>query len=346
MEKLEILASITRLSPNVVRVLGQNPGKFQLQGTNTYIVGKENPYTLIDTGEGKDEYIPILESALRETAPLKNGDKPHVSDIVLSHWHIDHVNGLPAVLSLLRKLWDEGKSSSSSSAPFQPPRIHKFPFPNNSEPERSTVSSIIDALPPGSFTPSPTGKPLHDLHDWQVLSMESVAMKVLHTPGHTTDSICLYIPDDKALYTADTVLGQGTAVFEDLSTYMNSLQKMLDLHIGPIDLDIHTAGSAPTYQVLYPGHGPVVSDGARLIETYIKHRLEREKQVLQVLESDTPSSSHWTTWEVVKKIYAEYPENLWLPAAHGVNLHMLKLEKDGVVKKVGGEGVETAWAKL
>ncbi|KAK7461050.1 hypothetical protein VKT23_008978 [Stygiomarasmius scandens] len=305
---------------------------------------------LIDTGEGKEEYIPVLESALRETAPLKNQDEPHISDIVISHWHHDHVGGLPAVLSLLRKLWDEGKHPT----PFKPPRLHKFSFPPNEEPERSIVSSIIDTLPAGSFTPNPEGKAFYDLHDSQVLGMETTAMRVLHTPGHTVDSICLFIPDDKALYTADSILGQGTAVFEDLSAYMTSLQKMLDFNTGPIDVDIYTAANAPTYNVLYPGHGPVVSDGAKLIETYIKHRLEREKQVLQVLESPPPNvqaageqgSGKWTTWEVVSKIYAEYPENLWLPAAHGIDLHMKKLEKDGVVKRFGGEGVETVWAKL
>ncbi|KAF5352025.1 hypothetical protein D9758_009416 [Tetrapyrgos nigripes] len=339
MEKLEVLASITRLSSNVVRVLGQNPGKFQLQGTNTYIVGKQNPYTLIDTGEGKAEYIPVLESALRETVPLTDPNEPHVSDIVISHWHHDHVGGLPDVLSLLRKLWDE----RSSPTPFKPPRLHKFPFPSNDEPDRSIVSSIIQSLPPGSFTPTPEGKPFHDIFDSQVLSAKSTPMKVLHTPGHTADSICLYIPEDKALYTADTVLGQGTAVFEDLSAYINSLRKMLDFHSGPIDVDIHTASIAPTYQVLYPGHGPVVSEGAKTIEMYINHRLQREKQVLQVLDSPSPSAKaqgsggesprNWTTWDVVTKIYAEYPENLWLPAAHGIDLHMKKLEKDGAVRK-------------
>ena len=51
-------------------------------------------------------------------------------------------------------------------------------------------------------------------------------------------------------------------VFDDLYSYMKSLEKLLLL--------------SPT--VLYPGHGPVVANGREMIEEYIKHRNEREHQ--------------------------------------------------------------------
>ncbi|KAJ3863838.1 beta-lactamase-like protein [Lentinula novae-zelandiae] len=335
METLEILGSITRLSPIVVRVLGQNPGKFTLQGTNTYIVGRQRPYVLVDTGEGKEEYVPILESALRVPLSSEDSDIPDVSDIIISHWHGDHVGGLPSVLALLRRLWDERKTG----LPFTPPRLHKFPLPANKLPEQSNLPSIINSLPSKSFTPA-SDSVFYDLQDGQEFTTSSTLLRVLHTPGHTRDSICLYIPEDRALYTADTVLGQGTAVFEDLRSYISSLRKMLDYQ------------KYHSYDVLYPGHGPVVKEGAKLIDTYIRHRLEREAQILEVLQKAPPSpdvnessgSARWSTWTIVSKIYQGYPESLWTPASHSINLHMKKLEADGIVKKLGGEGVNTKWA--
>ncbi|KAF8638788.1 hypothetical protein AX17_001847 [Amanita inopinata Kibby_2008] len=355
MEQLRALSSLARLSDSVVRVLAQNPGRFTLQGTNTYIVGKENPYILIDTGEGRDDYLPLLESALRELAQPTNPTQPDISDIIISHWHHDHVGGLPTVLSLLRKRWEARKTGF----PYQPPRLHKLPLPTEAAPAAHssfhTLPSVVKSLSRDLFTPAPDGNAFHALYDGQLLPASTASpLCVLHTPGHTADSICIYMPSDRALYTADTVLGQGTAVFEDLSAYLSSLNKML----GYIRAQEQNTFNLPVS--LYPGHGPVLSDGARVIDMYIKHRLEREAQIIHVLQNSPPSDTdagslmkrcsderartHWTTWSIVGKMYATYPEPLWVPAARGIDLHLQKLEADGVVERLGGDGTGTRWA--
>jgi ribonuclease/clavin/mitogillin len=175
-----------------------------------------------------------------------------VTDIVLTHWHGDHWKGLPGVLDLL------GEMYPSSEAP----RIHKFPCPEQDGP-------ILDALASSRFTRSSPEQSFHALEDTQRLHP---SLQVLHTPGHTTDSICL-LYNSTSLFTADTVLGQGTTVFEDLSSYINSLERTADVLEREVDEKAR----------LLPGHGPVIEDGVPKLREYVAHRAERECQVLDAL---------------------------------------------------------------
>ena len=287
----------------------------------------------MDAGQGIDSYTPLLRQALETHAVEKEAQL--ISDVIITHRHGDHIGGLPSVLKLVRTIWNE---RHGTSLPFIPPRVHKYPL---STPD-DTIDKVVQSLSPTTdVIPAPSGDLLHDLHDGQKVTTttadtEPAELVVVHTPGHTPDSLCLYFKPDQALFTADTILGQGTAVFEDLGTYMSSLRKLLDLN------------REHPYTILYPGHGPEVTEGSGRIATYLQHRVDRENQVIQVLTSKVAAQGQgsvtWTTWDIVGVIYKNYPQNLWEPAAHGVNLHLLKLESEGKVKSLGGEGKDKQWS--
>ncbi|RWA05102.1 hypothetical protein EKO27_g10003 [Xylaria grammica] len=87
------LPEVERLSPACIRILAGNPGKFQLQGTNTYLVGTGPERLLIDTGEGKPSWQLALKRVLEE-------EKATVQSALLTHWHPDHTQGVPQLLQL------------------------------------------------------------------------------------------------------------------------------------------------------------------------------------------------------------------------------------------------------
>lgn len=121
-------------------------------------------------------------------------------------------------------------------------------------------------------------------------------------------------------------------MFEDLGTYISSLHKLLAFQSD--------------YTVLYPGHGPIVAEGPKLIGTYVAHRMEREAQIVSVIEKPRSDGQPWSTWGIVSTIYSAYPQDLWEGAAQSVNQHLAKLQAEGKAKKVGGEGKDVKWELL
>ncbi len=91
--KLVPLAEVERLSPTCIRILGGNPGRMALQGTNTYLLGTGPKRILIDTGEGMPAWIAAVQRTLDE-------EKATVAAALVTHWHIDHVSGVKQLLEL------------------------------------------------------------------------------------------------------------------------------------------------------------------------------------------------------------------------------------------------------
>ncbi|KAH6606304.1 metallo-beta-lactamase superfamily [Trichoderma cornu-damae] len=89
---LVALPMVQRLSPRCIRILGGNPGKFTLQGTNTYLLGTGHFRILIDTGEGRPAWI----RSLKETLTLEDAT---VKVAVITHWHHDHTGGIADLVS-------------------------------------------------------------------------------------------------------------------------------------------------------------------------------------------------------------------------------------------------------
>jgi endoribonuclease LACTB2 len=85
-------------SERVAVALGQNPSVFTGPGTNTYLVGTGRRRLLVDPGEGRPSYLPVLERAM-ERAGCEGFEA-----IVLTHGHPDHMGGVRSVLERFGEL--------------------------------------------------------------------------------------------------------------------------------------------------------------------------------------------------------------------------------------------------
>ena len=148
---------------------------------------------------------------------------------------------------------------------------------------------------------------------------DDVRLTVMHTPGHSPDSVCYYLENEGVLFTGDTILGASSTTISDLGQYLDSLGKLRDL---------------PNLQLLCPGHGPVIEEPVAYIDAYINGRHARERQILEAL-TENPEMK---TWAIMEQIYADLNlvPRLQRAADRQVATHLRKLEKEGRVRVYAG----------
>ncbi len=146
-----------------------------------------------------------------------------------------------------------------------------------------------------------------------VVELDGLRLEVVATPGHTGDSLSFVLPDTGALLTGDTVLGRGTTVVAHpdgrLSDYLDSLCRLEEL--------IAERGLAD----LLPGHGPALRDPLSVVQGYRRHRAERLEQVRAAVAGGAR-----TAREVVERVYADVPREVWPAAELSVRAQLEYLE--------------------
>jgi glyoxylase-like metal-dependent hydrolase (beta-lactamase superfamily II) len=145
-------------------------------------------------------------------------------------------------------------------------------------------------------------------------------LRAIHTPGHRFDHLSFFMEGAQILFVGDHISGVSTSVISpldgDMLDYLNSLKRLQTLEIAR----------------LVPAHGPALDQPQALIADYIAHRLQREQQIIQALEDLQPGA---TIAQMVALIYREVDPRLHPVAAHSVEAHLIKLEKEQRVKCQG-----------
>jgi endoribonuclease LACTB2 len=149
------------------------------------------------------------------------------------------------------------------------------------------------------------------LRSREIIPAGGAALRALFTPGHEDDHVCYYLRADQVLFSGDNILGNSSSSVRNLKQYMASLELM--------------AQQKPS--IICPGHGQVIHNGAARIQWYIKHRQEREEQVLTALKGEAR-----TVDQAVSTVYSRnLRKNLREAATRNIRTHLTKLKEEGRV---------------
>ena len=185
---------------------------------NCSILGDEQTHEamVIDPG---DQIEGILDILRQEKLTLKQ--------IVITHAHIDHVGGAM-------------KLKASTGAPI---------LMNQNDYALLKLLDLqatwVGMKPPGAVQVDDA------ISQGRVLKIGEISSNVIHTPGHTEGSICVYFPEQSKLIAGDTLFA-GSIGRTDLPG--GSMEKMMrSLHTQVLAL--------PDETEVVPGHGPVTTIG-------------------------------------------------------------------------------------
>jgi hydroxyacylglutathione hydrolase len=185
---------------------------------NCSVIGDENTHEamVIDPG---DQIEGILDILRQEKLTLKQ--------IVITHAHIDHVGGAM-------------KLKAATGAPI---------LMNQNDHALLKMLDMqaawVGMRPPGDVQVDEA------IGQGRVLKIGEISSNVIHTPGHTEGSICLYFPTEKKLMAGDTLFA-GSIGRTDLPG--GSMDKIMrSLHTQVLAL--------PDETEVVPGHGPVTTIG-------------------------------------------------------------------------------------
>jgi hydroxyacylglutathione hydrolase len=183
--------------------------------SNIMFIQSGDHHILVDTGTGMN-YAGLDKNLQNIGSSLSS-----ITDIVLTHSHIDHIGGVIPLVEL------------------GSPKIHLHKAEaepiNNGNMNQTLADTFGVDLPPLNIE--------EILEEGTILDFGDIKMKVYHTPGHSLGSICLMILDTGILITGDTLFPGGSFGRTDLPggserSLVDSLKRISEM----------------TFEVGLPGH--------------------------------------------------------------------------------------------
>lgn len=208
------------------------------RSVNYYLVENGDEIILIDTG------LPGNSSKIADyVEKTLNRSPKDIKTIVITHSHFDHVGSLSKI-----------KEITGAQVAIHPADADYIRY--KAKHIGGTFINAIIILYQTIYQTKPV-EPEIMLKDSDVMS----GYQVIHTPGHSPGSICLYNPEKKVIFVGDILQykngrlqSPGKKLIPEPEKYEESINKLLDFDI----------------EIILTGHtAPVTSDGGELLKEFV-----------------------------------------------------------------------------
>lgn len=166
-----------------------------------------------------------------------------------------------------------------------------------------------------------------ELHGGMTIEVDGGELEAIDTPGHSPGHIALFERSTGRLIAGDLVSGHGTVgIFPPhgrMIEYFNSLRAAEALHPN----------------VVYPGHGPTITEPQQLFQQYIDRRSQREREIVNELRSGPK-----TIEQIVTPLYPDVLPHFRRAAGATVLAHLIKLDTEGRVAHDRDDLVNAVWS--
>jgi glyoxylase-like metal-dependent hydrolase (beta-lactamase superfamily II) len=265
------------------------PIPYPVKWVNCYYIEDSVP-TLIDTGLSLPECFDALAEGVRKAG----GHIGDLARVIVTHGHSDH-SGLTGRIQeiggaeIFVHVWDKAKLSNGPvyvNARTQALNDHlcKAGVPVG------LVHEVVEKIS-GRFSNLIPPKACKPLRGGEVFGFDDFDLQVIHTPGHSPGSVCLYIEEKGLLFSGDTILEEVIADpmsdIKSLVEHHGSLQAISDLHV----------------QKVFPGHGRPFSDHVRRIRRILDRQGSRSKRIQDIV-NDSEESGEMTPFAIASKLFS------------------------------------------
>ncbi len=283
-----------KLLKNVMRLTAPNPGVMTGPGTNSYLVGDaQSGYIAIDPGPADADHLQRLYQAAGG----------NICTIICTHSHPDHSPGARPLQALCEAagkakpliLGLPSAPTARADSAFTPDKV----LSNN-----ELLAPIFIGLEADfALKTSPNRHTL----------------KVLHTPGHAANHLCLVLLEDGLLFSGDHILNGSTTVINPPDGNMNA-------YLGSLDL-LSSACDEHNIDFILPAHGYAIGRAKATIAQLKAHRLTREAKIQKVMRA-MPDG---TLDDWVPLAYDDVDERIWPVAKRSLLAHVERIQALGMV---------------